>query len=52
MTPQPSSTNLPDLRIGYGQDCHRLEAGYPLVLGGVPVEFEMGLVGHSDADVL
>lgn len=52
MAPHPSFENLPDLRIGSGQDCHRLEAGYDLVLGGVPIEFEMGLVGHSDADVL
>lgn len=52
MAPQHSSDHLPDLRIGYGQDCHRLESGYPLVLGGISVEFEMGLVGHSDADVL
>ncbi|MFK7777803.1 MAG: 2-C-methyl-D-erythritol 2,4-cyclodiphosphate synthase [Gimesia sp.] len=52
MAPSPSSENIPDLRIGSGQDCHRLEAGYRLVLGGIPIEFEMGLVGHSDADVL
>ncbi|MFH1303346.1 MAG: 2-C-methyl-D-erythritol 2,4-cyclodiphosphate synthase [Planctomycetota bacterium] len=52
MTPPPSIDDLPDLRIGSGQDCHRLESGYRLILGGVPIEFEMGLVGHSDADVL
>lgn len=40
------------MRIGYGYDVHRLEEGYPLVLGGVKIPFEKGLVGHSDADVL
>lgn len=40
------------MRIGYGYDVHRLETGYPLILGGVQVPFEKGLVGHSDADVL
>lgn len=38
-------------RIGYGYDVHRLAKGRPLVLGGVTVPFEMGLDGHSDADV-
>jgi len=40
------------MRIGYGYDVHRLEAGHSLVLGGVEIPFEKGLVGHSDADVL
>lgn len=40
------------MRIGQGYDLHRLEAGYPLILGGVTVPHEKGLVGHSDADVL
>ena len=40
------------LRIGQGYDVHRLEEGRTLVLGGVTVPFELGLVGHSDADVL
>lgn len=52
MVPHQLSDNLPEIRIGSGQDCHRLESGYQLILGGVPIEFEMGLVGHSDADVL
>lgn len=52
MTQQSPPHSVPDLRIGHGQDCHRLEAGYSLILGGVPIEFEKGLVGHSDADVL
>ncbi len=40
------------MRIGLGHDRHRLVAGRPLVLGGLTIEFEMGLDGHSDADVL
>lgn len=39
-------------RSGVGFDVHRLEKGYRLVLGGVEIPFEKGLVGHSDADVL
>jgi 2-C-methyl-D-erythritol 2,4-cyclodiphosphate synthase len=39
-------------RSGIGWDSHRLEAGRPLVLGGVRVPSERGLAGHSDADVL
>ncbi len=39
-------------RIGFGNDIHRLEAGKPLILGGVKVESEFGAVGHSDADCL
>jgi 2-C-methyl-D-erythritol 2,4-cyclodiphosphate synthase len=38
--------------IGLGYDSHRFEAGRPLVLGGVRVEHDRGLAGHSDADVL
>ena len=41
-----------NLRIGEGWDVHALVAGRPLVLGGVTVPFHMGLLGHSDADVL
>ena len=40
------------LRIGNGYDLHRLVEGRPLVLGGVVVPFEKGLLGHSDADVV
>lgn len=40
------------MRIGQGYDLHRLEAGYPLILGGVIIPHTKGLVGHSDADVL
>jgi 2-C-methyl-D-erythritol 2,4-cyclodiphosphate synthase len=39
-------------RTGIGWDSHRLVAGRPLVLGGVEVESDVGLEGHSDADVL
>jgi 2-C-methyl-D-erythritol 2,4-cyclodiphosphate synthase len=37
---------------GIGYDCHRLVAGRRLVLGGIELEYELGLDGHSDADVL
>ena len=40
------------LRIGNGYDVHRLIEGRPLILGGVHIPFEKGLLGHSDADVL
>jgi 2-C-methyl-D-erythritol 2,4-cyclodiphosphate synthase len=40
------------LRVGIGYDVHRLVAGRPLLLGGVSIPFELGLEGHSDADVL
>ncbi|KGN68398.1 2-C-methyl-D-erythritol 2,4-cyclodiphosphate synthase [Porphyromonas sp. COT-239 OH1446] len=39
-------------RIGFGYDVHRLESGYPLWLGGIKIDHELGLEGHSDADVL
>ena len=40
------------LRVGHGYDVHRLVAGRALILGGVTVPFDQGLLGHSDADVL
>lgn len=40
------------LRIGHGYDVHRLVLGRCLVLGGVQIPYERGLLGHSDADVL
>jgi len=40
------------MRIGHGYDVHRLVAGRKLVLGGVEIPFQLGLLGHSDADVL
>jgi 2-C-methyl-D-erythritol 2,4-cyclodiphosphate synthase len=39
-------------RVGIGYDSHRFEEGRRLVLGGVEIEFALGLAGHSDADVL
>ena len=40
------------LRIGHGYDVHRLVSGRKLILGGVTIPYELGLDGHSDADVL
>jgi 2-C-methyl-D-erythritol 2,4-cyclodiphosphate synthase len=40
------------LRIGNGYDIHRLVPDRPLILGGITIEHELGLLGHSDADVL
>jgi 2-C-methyl-D-erythritol 2,4-cyclodiphosphate synthase len=40
------------MRIGIGYDVHRLVQGRPLVLGGVAIAFDKGLLGYSDADVL
>ena len=40
------------MRVGLGYDLHALVAGRPLVLGGVEIAHEVGLMGHSDADVL
>ena len=40
------------MRIGHGYDVHRLTEGRALILGGVHIPFERGLLGHSDADVL
>jgi 2-C-methyl-D-erythritol 2,4-cyclodiphosphate synthase len=41
-----------NIRIGNGYDIHRLVAGRPLILGGVEIPHFLGLLGHSDADVL
>lgn len=43
---------LPVFRVGEGQDTHRTIEGRPLILGGVTVDADFGLDGHSDADVL
>ncbi len=43
---------MTDMRIGHGFDAHRLVAGRDLIIGGVRIPFELGLEGHSDADVL
>ena len=40
------------MRIGHGYDVHRLVEGRKLILGGVEVPHTLGLLGHSDADVL
>lgn len=40
------------MRVGYGYDIHRLEEGRPLILGGLHIDFDRGLAGHSDADVI
>ncbi len=43
---------MTNLRIGHGYDVHRLTEGRKLILGGVEIPYEKGLLGHSDADVL
>ncbi len=43
---------IPDMRIGHGYDVHRLVPDRKLILGGVTIPHETGLLGHSDADVL
>jgi len=43
---------IEEIRTGIGFDVHRLENGRKLVLGGITIPFEKGLLGHSDADVL
>lgn len=40
------------MRVGMGYDVHKLVEGRPLILGGVTIPWEMGLLGHSDADVV
>ena len=40
------------MRIGMGYDVHRLVSGRDLIIGGVTIPYELGLLGHSDADVL
>ena len=43
---------MSNFRIGHGYDVHKLVEGRPLIIGGVNIEYELGLLGHSDADVL
>ncbi len=43
---------MPDFRIGHGYDVHRLTEGRKLIIGGVEIPHRLGLLGHSDADVL
>ncbi len=53
LTPRPmNETQSTNIRVGLGYDIHRLESGRKLVLGGVTLDSDVGLVGHSDADVL
>ncbi len=40
------------MRIGLGEDIHRLEMGLPLIIGGIKIESELGVIAHSDGDVL
>ena len=40
------------IRVGFGYDVHQLAEGRPLWLGGIKINHEIGLLGHSDADVL
>lgn len=42
----------PPFRVGQGYDCHALVPGRPLIIGGVKIPHKLGLLGHSDADVL
>ncbi len=51
MSNQTNLNNIP-FRIGNGYDAHRLVTGRKLILGGVHVPYDLGLLGHSDADVL
>ncbi len=43
---------MTDFRVGFGYDVHRLVEGRDLVIGGVRIPYHLGLLGHSDADVL
>ena len=45
-------SSLPPLRIGEGWDVHALVEGRPLILGGIEIPYDKGLLGHSDADAL
>ncbi|HWI20336.1 MAG TPA: 2-C-methyl-D-erythritol 4-phosphate cytidylyltransferase [Vicinamibacterales bacterium] len=47
-----AAVHTPHMRIGNGYDLHRLVAGRPLILAGVTIPFELGLDGHSDADIV
>ncbi|MBO5925796.1 MAG: 2-C-methyl-D-erythritol 2,4-cyclodiphosphate synthase [Clostridia bacterium] len=48
----PTLPNIDGYRVGLGIDAHRLVEGRPLILGGVRVDYPLGLLGHSDADVV
>lgn len=48
----PSTPQTPRIRIGEGWDTHQLVPGRKLIIGGVEIPFDKGLLGHSDADLL
>jgi 2-C-methyl-D-erythritol 2,4-cyclodiphosphate synthase len=50
--PQAAPATLPRLRVGIGNDIHRLAEGRKLIIGGLHIPFDKGPVGHSDGDVL
>jgi 2-C-methyl-D-erythritol 2,4-cyclodiphosphate synthase len=50
--PAATQETLSALRIGHGYDVHRLVEGRPLILAGVTLDYPLGLLGHSDADVV
>ena len=47
-----STLSIPSFRVGMGYDVHKLVEGRDLYLGGIKIEHSLGLLGHSDADVL
>jgi 2-C-methyl-D-erythritol 2,4-cyclodiphosphate synthase len=47
-----AASTLPPFRVGQGYDCHALVPGRPLIIGGVTIPYHLGLLGHSDADLL
>ena len=47
-----STQPIPSFRVGMGYDVHKLVEGRDLYLGGIKIEHSLGLLGHSDADVL
>ncbi len=49
---QKDESSMPAIRVGHGYDAHQFAENRDLVLGGVTIPYEMGLAGHSDADVL
>lgn len=49
---RPTTASRPATRIGYGFDSHEFRAGIPLKIGGITLQYDKGLGGHSDGDVL
>ncbi|CAN7090567.1 unnamed protein product [Brassica rapa subsp. narinosa] len=52
VTEQKKSTRTLPFRVGHGFDLHRLEPGYPLIIGGIDIPHDRGCEAHSDGDVL